>query len=156
MVKPLKTFPLLAGLSDEEFAAVEQRIKTQHYHKGDIIIKKGEPSRHLLFLLEGEVDIIDFDAEGGEVWIATITPGQFFGELALILNEPRSADAVATQASTVARLPREYALSLLTEHPSAAKEMMRHLALTIKQQNLHLHMLNQPSATERIDRKSVV
>lgn len=146
----LEQFPLLQSLSPPELEAIRDKLKISTYEKGEIIIKKGEPSHHLLFLLKGEVDIIDFDAEGGEVWIATITPGQFFGELALILDEPRSADAIATQPSTVALLPRKHALELLTEHPAVAREMMRHLALTIKHQNQHLHMLNQPSATNRI------
>ncbi|HID01295.1 MAG TPA: Crp/Fnr family transcriptional regulator [Piscirickettsiaceae bacterium] len=146
----LSHFPLFRNVPESTLSNIQKKLKVRLYPKKTVILKKGEPSRHLLFLVSGQADIIDFDSEGGEVWIATLEPGDHFGELALILNEPRSADVIATSPSSVAFLSKNEALSLLTEHPIIARNMMEHLALTIKQQNLHLHMLNQPSATERI------
>ena len=146
----LSRFSLFQNVPESTLDDIQAKLKTRSYPQKAVILKKGEPSRHLLFLIKGQADIIDFDSEGGEVWIATLEAGDHFGELALILNEPRSADVVATAPSIVAFLPKEDALKLLTEHPVIARNMMEHLAKTVKRQNQHLHMLNQPSAAERI------
>ncbi len=146
----LEQFPLLEGLDAETMSWLKSQLRIQSAEKGELLIHKGTPSEHLYFLFSGMVNIVDFDNEGNATWIATIEPGQIFGELGLILNERRSADAVAVEPSEYARLPRKAAMQLLTEKPVVARRMLQHLAHTIKMQNAHLAMLNRPNAEERI------
>jgi CRP-like cAMP-binding protein len=146
----LEDFELLQGLNQAAMAQLKSQLRVQTAKKGDILIHKGSPSRHLYFLFSGLVNIVDFDNEGNATWIATIEPGQIFGELGLILETTRSADAVAIETAEFARLPRDEAMQLLTQNPAVAQRMLQQLARTIKQQNQHLHMLNRPSAEERL------
>lgn len=146
----LEEFPLLQQADEETLQWLKGQLKFASAEKGEVLIHKGDASEHLYFLFRGQVNIVDFDQEGNATWIATIEPGQIFGELGLILNESRSADAVAQTAVEFARLPRQAAMRLLTENPTVAKYMLRHLAQTIKMQNTHLAMLNRPNAEDRI------
>ncbi|SIO15184.1 cAMP-binding domain of CRP or a regulatory subunit of cAMP-dependent protein kinases [Sulfurivirga caldicuralii] len=146
----LEDFELLQGLDETDLQRLRNQLRIQTAQKGDILIHKGSPSRHLYFLFSGLVNIVDFDDEGNATWIATIEPGHIFGELGLILETTRSADAVAIETAEFARLPREEAMKLLTQNPTVAQRMLQQLARTIKQQNQHLHMLNRPSAEERL------
>ena len=146
----LETFPLLQSVDEETLHWLKRQLKYATAQKGDVLIHKGTPSAHLYFLFQGQVNIVDFDQDGNATWIATIEPGQVFGELGLILNETRSADAIAQTAVEFARLPREAAMRLLTENPTVATHMLQHLAQMIKTQNAHLAMLNRPNAEDRI------
>lgn len=75
---------------------VTERISHAHYEPGDYIIKQGEPPSGFYVIEQGEVEIVRATPEkpGGEV-IATLGPGNFFGEAALINNQPRVASVRA-------------------------------------------------------------
>ena len=75
---------------------VTERISHAHYEPGDYIIKQGEPPSSFYVIEHGEVEIVRTSPEkpAGEA-IATLGPGNFFGEQALINNKPRSASVRA-------------------------------------------------------------
>ncbi len=75
---------------------VTDRVTHAHYEPGDLIIKQGEPPSNFYVIEQGEVDILRAtpDKPGGEV-VATIGTGNFFGEAALLNNQPRAASVRA-------------------------------------------------------------
>lgn len=86
---------------------VTDRITHAHYEPGDYIIRQGEPPSSFYVLEQGEVEIVRMhsDRPDGEI-IATLGPGSFFGEQAMIDNRPRSASVRARSAVEVVVMGR--------------------------------------------------
>lgn len=124
----LAKIPLLADLTEEEAARVTGELRIRQSARRDIVIQKGAAADSLLFLISGQLQVTDVTGDGRAVGLRLLTPGDFFGEIAVINGCPRTAYVVALTASTVAFLPRTTALHLFSHSPSVANKMLRHLA----------------------------
>nr|CAB3265159.1 cAMP-dependent protein kinase type II regulatory subunit-like [Phallusia mammillata] len=95
----LATVPLLSTLTPEERMKVADAMVTKNYEDGDVILRQGDPADYFYIVIEGEVVIRrrgdDPSNPDNEVVLNTYTNGQYFGELALIQNQPRAASAFA-------------------------------------------------------------
>ncbi|MFB6371650.1 MAG: cyclic nucleotide-binding domain-containing protein [Bradymonadaceae bacterium] len=79
------------GLDDEERSEILQITERRHYEDGEVIVKEGESSRDVYGLKSGRAEVIKRDEHGAEQKLAVLEPGTVFGEVALVLGEPRSA-----------------------------------------------------------------
>ncbi len=69
-----------------------ERVSTAHYQPGNDIVRQGEPALNFYILVQGEVEVMRTDADSGETMqLVILGPGDFFGEMALIDQRPRSA-----------------------------------------------------------------
>lgn len=82
--------PLFRGLSAAAIAAIAEALYAETFAKGAMVIRRGEPGERMYFILTGNVEVI---TDKGPVRLAA---GQFFGEHALLTNEPRSASVAAS------------------------------------------------------------
>jgi CRP-like cAMP-binding protein len=105
----------------------------------------------MIFLIKGELQVMDVNENGQNVWLASVYPGASTGELGLITEENRSASLIAIQDSIIAILPKKDALDLITTHASVARRVMQHLAKIIKDNNTQLALTALPTAQERIE-----
>lgn len=95
------------------------RVKV--FAKGDIIFHEGQPSDHFYVLQKGEVEV-SIRKNEKRVVIGTLGPGEFFGEMGLLSNEPRSASCKAITPVEVARIGNEDFKKLLkNSHPLVGK-----------------------------------
>lgn len=102
----LAAFPLFVDLDTNEIKRFLQTAKIRSYNDDDIICKEGEEADGLYLLIEGEVEVVKGDAIGGRHLICTLREGEFFGEMALLENKPRSASVLARSAVKVIFLGR--------------------------------------------------
>ncbi|MCK9272283.1 cyclic nucleotide-binding domain-containing protein [Candidatus Gracilibacteria bacterium] len=87
----LKNIYIFEGLSDEELSYFDTIAKKQSFKKGDFIISEGDKSNDNAYIIEsGFVEVF----HKGEK-LATINEGDIFGEIALIVNEPRASSVIA-------------------------------------------------------------
>jgi len=91
----LQSIPLFESLSKRDLSLILKIIHRRSYLTGEYIFYQGDPGIGLYVLREGEVRIIRSDEESNEVELATISKGDFFGELAMVDGDKRSASAVA-------------------------------------------------------------
>jgi len=133
----LRKIPLLADLTDEELVPIKQELRFRHYAKREIVLQKGGHGDGLLFLLTGQLQVIDITED-------------FFGEIALINNSTRSASVVAMTAVVVAFLPASSAMHLFSHSPSVAKQMLRHLAQKIQRDSEFRALLSINNTAKRI------
>lgn len=146
----LRKIPLLAELSDEEIARVTPELRFRQYTKREVVLHKGGSGDGLLFLLSGQLQVVDITEDGRAIGLRMLAPGDFFGEIALINNSTRSASVVATSSVLVAFLPAPTAMHLFSHSPSVAKQMLRHLAQKIQHDSEFRALLSINNTAKRI------
>jgi len=83
--------------------------------EGDVVIREGEPGDRFYVIEQGEVRVTRGGAD-----LATLGPGDFFGEIALLRDVPRTATVVAGEPATLRALDREHFLAAVTGSPAGA------------------------------------
>lgn len=97
----LKKVALFEGLTQGQLAKVAQIGQTRSYPVGAFLFREGETGQDMFVLTEGKVRISKTVPGIGEEALAILEPGQYFGEMAVIEDSPRSADAIAHTSCTV-------------------------------------------------------
>jgi voltage-gated potassium channel len=111
-LKPISRVRLFEGCSGECFRAAAHRLIQVFHAPGDIVVRKGEPGDAMYLIGHGELEVLD-----GERLVATLGPGQCFGEMALVVEGPRHADVRASTYCDLFKLTKEKFLELTSEHP---------------------------------------
>lgn len=101
-VKALKKVPIMANLSERILSKVSESLLRENFDVGTVIIKEGDAGNVFYMVEEGEVDV----SQNGES-IRTMEGGAFFGEQALLNNEPRTATCTAKTKCTLLAMARE-------------------------------------------------
>lgn len=128
----LSEITLLESLTPEELEEVDRQCLWRTFSKGEQIVERASENRDVFFIAAGTVQIVNYSLSGRPVAYASMKAGEFFGELAAIDGEPRSASVVAEESSTIGSLPRDRFLELTAKHPSIALNVMRRLAYIIR------------------------
>jgi CRP-like cAMP-binding protein len=118
--------PLFEAMQPEEIEAVLQMATERRVRRGQMIVQKGDEGSSMMAVLRGRVRISAVSADGKEVTLNVIDPGDIFGELSLLDGKPRSADAVAIEDSLLLVLERRHLLPFLKSRPDL---MLRLLAV---------------------------
>lgn len=95
MIELLKKIPLFENLSEYEFEEMDKICVRETYNKDTILFFEGDPGNRCYVLITGEVRISKYIPNIGEEALAVLKAGDYFGEMALIDNFPRSAHAIA-------------------------------------------------------------
>lgn len=146
----LRRIPLLAELSEAEMERVKTDLRFRQYARRDVVLHKGGSGDGLLFLLAGQLQVVDITEDGRAIGLRLLEPGDFFGEIALINNSTRTASVVATRDAVVAFLPANTALHLFAHAPSVARQMLRHLAQKIQRDSEFRSLLSITNTSRRI------
>jgi len=133
----LKRVPLFSTLTLEQLASIDRLMVTRHYVKGESIFRKGDVGAELYVVLEGEVRI-HLDHDGHEVTLASHGPSKVVGEMSVFDDQPRSASAQATQATTVRVLRRDRMQAIVHEHPEVLLEFVKNLSQRLRVMNEQL------------------
>lgn len=109
----LRASPLFAAMQPGELDSVVQMANERRVRRGQTIFQKGDDGSSMMAVLQGRVRITAVSAEGKEVTLNVINPGEVFGEIALLDGKPRSADAVAVDDALLLVLERRLLLPFL-------------------------------------------
>ncbi|CAN5686783.1 hypothetical protein BH09MYX1_BH09MYX1_26500 [soil metagenome] len=124
----LRTVPLFEEMPGAELRRVAEMLSSVQVREGETIFKKGDPGDDLFLVRSGLVSIRD-----GAIEIGTAKSQEFFGELALLDNEPRSADAVASQMTELLRLRSADFRELMARRPQIQEQIVRVLVRRIRE-----------------------
>ncbi len=108
LVKELKLIRVLSQMTPKQLARLVQRVHRERFPPGSIIFRQGELADDLYFIVSGQVEIIVHDRHdrGAGERIAVLGEGETFGELGILGDEPRSADARALSDVRVYRIAK--------------------------------------------------
>lgn len=129
----LRRLPLFATLSRRELRVVDALLHERRYLKGEIVFDEGEEGQALHVILGGRI-LICRQGEPETGRIAEIDAGVVFGELALLDNAPRSAQARAAEDCSLASFSRGDFESLLDTHIEIASKISLQLARQLARQ----------------------
>ncbi|MGZ8898647.1 MAG: cyclic nucleotide-binding domain-containing protein, partial [Limisphaerales bacterium] len=132
---PLKETRLFSALTAGELQALQQACEERKLPANSLIFKEGDPGDGLYIISAGQVQISAVIQETERRVLSRLGPGEFFGEMALIDNEPRSATATSEMPSVLYFIPREHLLSLLDSSPRLAVTLVREFSLRMREFN---------------------
>jgi CRP/FNR family cyclic AMP-dependent transcriptional regulator len=115
---------LFADLSPAELAALAGLMRSRPYARDEVIYLRGDAGTAFYVIASGKVKIALTSSEGKELILRRLVRGGLHGELALLDDEPRSADAVTTEASVLLVLHRDAFRQFLAEHPGVATRLL--------------------------------
>ena len=131
-LRRMRSVSLFKGLSLRELSIVDGLMHQRNYLASEIVFDEGEEGQAIYIVLEGTVQL-SRGGQGEEGRIADVGPGAFFGDMALLDNLPRAAQARATTDSVLAVYFRDDFLMLMETHARIASK----IALQLAQQMAH-------------------
>lgn len=151
----LESIPLLQSLSPSAREEVECACQWRRLAAGEQIVDRNSDSRDVYFVVEGNVEVINYSGNGREISYATVPAGGYFGELAAIDGERRSASVVAVTACRLAAMPPKAFEALLARSPQVALDVMRRMARIIRANNEKIMDLATLGAIQRVHRELI-
>ena len=104
---------------------------TKEFNKDDIIIKEGDPGREMYIIKSGSVDVVKSDGDR-EIILATLSRGDFFGEMAILENIYRTATVKAKETSRLIVLTTGNFMIKLKKDPTFAFQIMQKMSRRIR------------------------
>lgn len=144
-IEALRRCALFAKVDDETLALCVSTLRIRRYRKNETIFHQGDPGDSLHVVATGAVKIILPSPEGDEAIIATLRPGDFFGELALLDGAPHSATATAVEPVETLSLARAPFQQLVDEDQGLRVALLSGLAAELRRltgQVEELHFLD--------------
>jgi CRP/FNR family transcriptional regulator, cyclic AMP receptor protein len=120
----LREVPLFSEMDDQEVADIREIMDEVKFKPGQVIIREGELGSLFYVITEGHADILIRDADGSDIMLHRAGPGDFFGELSMLTNEPRSARVRAEDHVTTLTLERTEFFEFLRTHSHAAIDVL--------------------------------
>ena len=128
----LDQVPLFASLKQDHLNELAGKMTTREYRQSDVIFHKDDPGSILYIIKEGQVKITTPSPDGEEVILAIFTKGDFFGELSLLDECPRSAGAVAMSPTQVYTLHRVDFIDFICRNAELAIDMLATLSRRLR------------------------
>ncbi len=124
----LRGINLFQGLSVSELAAVASVTEDVVYPQGEAVIKEGDPGESMYLIIKGEVAVIESQGIDSEIELDRIGPGDYFGEMALLEDAPRSATIRTEQESRLLVLHKLEFAEIVREYPQIALQICKELS----------------------------
>jgi CRP/FNR family transcriptional regulator len=131
-MQEIRRITVFSTLGEEDLKDLDDFFTTEEYGKKDSIFSEGDPSDWLYGVLEGKVKITKLSAEGKEIILEVISPGDVFGAIAVMRGFPYPANAVAMEDTRLLKISRNNFLRILDGYPSVMYCMMQNIGDRMK------------------------
>jgi CRP/FNR family cyclic AMP-dependent transcriptional regulator len=129
----LKAVPLFASFPDEQVRLLTTVVTRRSAPRATVVLGAGDATDSLYIILSGRLKVMMGDADGKEVILSILGPGEFFGEMGLIDDEPRSASVVTIEACELLSLAKRDFKKCLAENFEMSQEVMRGLVRRLRE-----------------------
>jgi CRP-like cAMP-binding protein len=124
----LQSVEILDPLNETEREALARSLVKHVYAPGELILRRGEPGDSMFIIDRGKVEVQLHAADGKLQQVAVLEPGNFFGEMALLTGEPRTADISALEETEILEIRKPALKQLLDENAQLAEALSHKLA----------------------------
>jgi CRP/FNR family cyclic AMP-dependent transcriptional regulator len=129
----LKSVPLFASFPDEQLRALVTLVTRRSAPRSSTIMAAGDLTDSLYIVISGRLKVMMGDADGKEVILTIIGPGEFFGEMGLIDDNPRSASVVAIEPCELLSIAKRDFKKCLAENFEMTMTVMRGLVRRLRE-----------------------
>ncbi len=128
----LKTVPLFSSLSNEQLRVLQPCLQQRSYPRNSFIVRAGEETDALYIIIAGRVKVLIPDAQGREVILAVMGPNEFFGEMGLLDELPRSASVETLEPCQMLRFSKTGFVTCLKDNFDLAMIIIRNLVKRLR------------------------
>lgn len=128
----LKGIGVFENLSDEQIGLLTERAVVRTYPKGAIIVNEGDQGNSMFVVQSGSVKAFLSDETGKEVVLSTQGPGEYFGDLALFDDQPRSASVMTLESCKVMMISKTQLREAIDEDPEIGFLLLKGLARRVR------------------------
>ena len=137
----LRRVPLLSSLNEQQLETLAAGSARRNFPKGRTIVSEGEPSQSLYILLSGRAKVQRSDSEGKEVILAVLGSGDFFGEMSLIDDAPRSASVITLESCDFMAINKDSFKSMLLQSNEMCMAVMKGLVRRLREADKKIETL---------------
>jgi CRP/FNR family transcriptional regulator/CRP/FNR family cyclic AMP-dependent transcriptional regulator len=137
----LERVPLFSGLSHDALENLLSATSRKSYPKDSVIVAENEVGETLYMILVGKVKVTNIGPDGKEVILSVLGPGEFFGEMALLDEEPRSANVVSMEKTEMMLLRRKEFMALLENNQEILSKLLAVLSARLRHANAQIRSL---------------
>ncbi|MFQ6616712.1 MAG: Crp/Fnr family transcriptional regulator [Fidelibacterota bacterium] len=146
----LSQVPIFSNVDSSVLERLHSRMTKRSYEKNEIILMEDDFGDTFFIIVGGRVKITRISSDGKEVILAILGDGQFFGEMSLFDDKPRSANAAALEESSVLILRRNDFLPVIENTPEIVVSIMAEMARRIRKSDEQIKALSLSDAEHRI------
>lgn len=132
-LESLKRIELFAGISTEALTGLAALMTDVTFKKNSAVINQGDSTRSLFIITSGRLKVFANNEDGAQTIFTFLGAGDFFGELSLLDDAPRSASVVAVEESKGFRLTHKNFESFLKQHTDVCRPLFKALTTRIRQ-----------------------
>ena len=129
----LKSVPMFGRFPDEQLRALATMVTRRSAPRGSAIMRAGDATDSLYIIVSGRLKVMMGEADGKEVILSILGPGEFFGEMGLIDDLPRSASVLAIEPCELLAVTKRAFKKALVEHLDVAMAVMRVLTRRLRE-----------------------
>ena len=146
----LKLIPLFSELNTEALEDIASMAMQQRFKKDNMVLIEEEVGSTMFVILNGRVKISRISDEGREVILSILVDGDFFGEMAILDGQTRSANAVTLEETKMMLLRRDNFLQILHKYPQVAINLLKELAHRLRRSDAQIKSLSLQNALGRV------
>jgi CRP-like cAMP-binding protein len=128
VIPMLQSVSIFSSLDKKSLGSIASSAGKKSYKSGEVIAREGDKAISFFLILDGEVEV-----RRGSRKLAKLSKGQFFGEMALLDEQPRSADVVATQDTTCILLTSWAFAGVMAANPKISQVIVKELVRRLRE-----------------------
>jgi len=149
-IRDLRFIPLFSELNENDLKEIIQCSVTQIYKKDNMVLIEEEIGSTMFIILSGRVKISRISEEGREVILSILMDGDFFGEMAILDGQTRSANAMTLEDTELMIIRRENFLRMLRDYPQIAINLLKELAHRLRRSDSQIKSLSLQNALGKV------
>jgi CRP/FNR family cyclic AMP-dependent transcriptional regulator len=149
-LETLRAVPLFSQLRESDLSLLSGLLQQRSYSKNRVILFGHDPCEAFYIVLTGQVKVMLIAEDGREVVLSLLGPGDFFGEMALMDEEPYESSVIATEDSTLVILERETFRRCLREMTGVSLGLLRALTTRLREADHRIGELMLLDVTGRV------
>ena len=148
----LKSVPLFAAFTDQQIKTLLSYVQHRSYARNVYVMQAGDETDSIYVLLSGKAKVLINDEQGHEVILGYMGAQDFFGEMGILDDQPRSASVYTLEACEMLRLSKDGFMSCLKENTEVAMLVIRNLVRRLRAADRKIESLALVDVSGRVAR----
>jgi len=137
----LKSVPLFSAFTEQQLATLLNYVQHRSFPRNVFVIQAGDETDSLYVILSGKVKVLIPDDQGREVILSVMGPQDFFGEMGILDDQPRSASVLTLEPCEMLRLSKAGFINCLKENAEVAMLVIRNLVKRLREADRKIESL---------------